>query len=86
MKRSMKYTAKCMELTSFVVGFDIVELWTRHPNGHYHCMYVHATEDTLRTYTDVIIGAGRSTNNNKTHLVSPKVSSSTRNQTSFEDN
>ena len=43
----MKYTRGCMELASFVVGFDIVELWTRDPNGNYHCTYVHATEAAM---------------------------------------
>ena len=72
--KAMKCTKKCMELSSFVVGFDIVELWTCDPNGNYHCSYVHATESALAEQRDKICGVGHNADPNVTHRVSPNVS------------
>ena len=69
--KSMKCTSKCMELVSFVVGFDIVELWTRDYNGNYHCAYVHASEQTLAGRSNMIVGHYPKTN--QSHRISPKV-------------
>ena len=66
-KKSMKYTRGCMELASFVVGFDIVELWTRDPNGNYHCTYVHAAEAGMSSAQSPMDRVAQ------THHISPKV-------------
>jgi hypothetical protein len=70
--KSMRCTSKSMELASFVVGLDIVELWTKDPNGNFHCTYVHATEQTLSEHKDMIVG--HYPNHKNVHILSPRVS------------
>ena len=70
--KQMKCTRKSMELVSYVVGFDIVELWTRDEEGNYACTYVHATENILSRYDGIITGHYPS--HDQTHVISPVVS------------
>ena len=72
--KSMKCTHKCMELSSFVVGFDIVELWTCDPSGNYQCNYVYATERALGELKNLVVGAGRHLDQCVTHGLSSRVS------------
>ena len=69
--KQMRCTSKSMELASFVVGFDIVELWTKDPNGNFHCTYVHATEATVSEHKDMIVG--HYPNHENVHILSPRV-------------
>ncbi len=72
--KQMRCTSKSMELASFVVGFDIVELWTKDLNGNFHCTYVHATEATVSEHKDMIVG--HYPNHENVHILSPRVGDS----------
>jgi phosphohistidine phosphatase SixA len=73
---AMRATQSTMQLASLVLGFDVVELWTEEGDGHLHCTYVHATEDIIRKYPDVIVG--HYPNHKKEHKLSPMVTYLTR--------
>ena len=69
---AMRATQSTMALASSILGFDIVELWTEEGDGKLHCTYVHASEDTVKRYPEII--AGHYPNHKKEHKLSPEVS------------
>lgn len=70
---AMRATQSTMALASSVLGFEIVELWTEEGDGKLHCTYVHASEETVRRYPEII--AGHYPNHKKEHKLSPEVTS-----------
>jgi hypothetical protein len=68
---AMRATQSTMALASSVLGFEIVELWTEEGDGKLHCTYVHASEETVRRYPEII--AGHYPNHKKEHKLSPEV-------------
>ena len=68
----MKATSATMQLTSSILGFDIVELWTKDGDGNLHCTYVHADESTRESYPNLIVGHFPN-HKNRVHKYSPQV-------------
>jgi len=70
---AMRVTQSTMALASIVLGFEIVELWSEELDGNLHCTYVHASDQIVRRYPEVI--AGHYPNHKKKeHKLSPVVS------------
>lgn len=69
---AMQATAATMALTSQVLGFEIVEIWSEEEDGMF-CTYVHADESLKEKYPDII--SGHYPKHKKEHKISPKVRS-----------
>lgn len=67
---AMQATAATMALTSQVLGFEIVEIWSEEEDGMF-CTYVHADESLKEKYPDII--SGHYPKHKKEHKISPKV-------------
>ena len=60
-----------MALASEVLGFEIVELWVDHGKSELHCIYVHAEQNFVTRYPEII--TGHYPTHNKAHVLSPRV-------------
>jgi hypothetical protein len=60
-----------MALASQLLNFEIVELWSDEGDGKFHCTYVHADEDLVLKYPEII--TGHFPNHKKEHVLSPIV-------------
>jgi hypothetical protein len=69
---AMRATSSSMALAGIVLGFEIVELWWKQGDDKVHCMYVHATDEIVKKYPDLIVG--HYPNHKKEHKQSPAVS------------
>lgn len=71
----MRAMSSSLSLASMVLRFAIVELWCENEdNDGFSCVYVHAAEEVVTKYKDIIVGYYP--DHKKVHLVSPKVNSS----------
>eukprot|EP01031_Cornospumella_fuschlensis_P025890 gene25890-31264_t len=53
---ALRAMSQSLSLAATVLGFDIVELWSDSGNGKLHCTFVHANEDVIAKYPNVIFG------------------------------
>ena len=61
-----------MAVASSVLGFDLVELWSSDEGGNnLHCTYIHATDDIIKLYPDII--TGHYPKHKREHKLSPQV-------------
>ena len=67
----MKATSSSLALAASVLGFEITELWTEDAEGLPKCIYVHAEEDLLKVYPDIL--HGHYPMHKKEHVVSPNL-------------
>ena len=65
---AMRATQSSMSLVSSILGFEIVELWTQEAGEKLHCTYVHAQQELLKKYPDLI--HGHYPNHKKEHKLS----------------
>ena len=70
---AMKATSSTMALASSVLGFEIIELWSDEGNDRYHCTYIHAEEELIQKFPDLIVGH-YPYHKKKEHKISPMVS------------
>ena len=68
---SMVATRDTMSLACTVLGFDIFELWTESRDEKLHCTYVHATQQIIDAYPDLI--TGHYPDHKSEHKLSPAV-------------
>lgn len=69
----MVATSSSLKLVSIVLGFDLVELWSRDAEtDKLRCIYVYADRETEEQYPDIIVG--HFPDHKKEHKLSPKVS------------
>lgn len=54
--KALSAMSQSLSLAATVLGFDIVELWSDSGNGKLHCTFVHANEDVIAKYPNVIFG------------------------------
>lgn len=69
---SMRSTSSSLALTASVLGFDIVELWSKEENECLKCTYIHVSNDVMGKYPGLI--QGHYPNHKKEHQLSPQVS------------
>eukprot|EP00597_Dinobryon_sp_UTEXLB2267_P004381 CAMPEP_0170075316 /NCGR_PEP_ID=MMETSP0019_2-20121128/12469_1 /TAXON_ID=98059 /ORGANISM="Dinobryon sp., Strain UTEXLB2267" /LENGTH=683 /DNA_ID=CAMNT_0010286195 /DNA_START=86 /DNA_END=2137 /DNA_ORIENTATION=- len=74
---AMKATSSSMSLASSVLGFEVVELWSDEGDGRIHCTYVHAEENFIKRYPDII--TGHYPNHRRKHVLSPMLCELARN-------
>ncbi|RYH16811.1 hypothetical protein EON65_29515 [archaeon] len=53
---ALRAMSQSLSLAATVLGFDIVELWSDAGDGKLHCTFVHANEDVIAKYPNVIFG------------------------------
>lgn len=71
----MVATSNTTSLAAQVLGFDIIELWSHDSRGVAVCTYIHAADELLARFKDIISGPYPSRKDVK-HTISPKVRSS----------
>jgi hypothetical protein len=69
---SMVATSNTMALASNVLGFDIIELWSTDSGGKMICPYIHATNEIIQRFPDMIKGPYPA-RKDVVHVISPKV-------------
>jgi len=67
----MRATSSSLALAASVLGFEITELWTEDAEGIPKCIYVHAEEEIVKVYPDILVG--HYPNHKKNHVVSPNL-------------
>jgi serine/threonine protein kinase len=67
----IKATASTLKLTSEILGFKIVELWSEDLSGSLKCTYAHVDSDIIKIFPDVI--HGHYPEHKKEHIISPKL-------------
>jgi hypothetical protein len=78
---SMRSTSSSLALASSVLGFEIVELWSKEQNESLKCTYIHVSNDVMGKYPGLI--QGHYPNHKKEHQLSPHVSIYIYNRLSF---
>lgn len=68
---AIRAMSNSLSLAATVLRFQIVELWHEDESGDYCCTYVHAIEEVLRQYKDIIVGYYPE--HTREHMISPKV-------------
>ncbi len=68
---AMNATSKTMSLAAVILGFDIVELWSEDTDNNLFCTYVHASDEVVSQYPNIIVG--HYPNHKREHKLSPKV-------------
>ena len=69
---TMVATSNTMALAASVLSFDIVELWSHDARGKAVCTFIHASEEIISRFPDVISGPYPA-RRDAVHVISPKV-------------
>ncbi len=68
---AIRAMSSSLSLAATVLRFQIVELWHENQMGDYRCTYVHSGEETIRQYSEIIVGYYPE--HRREHLISPRV-------------
>lgn len=74
---AMVATSNTISLAAQVLGFDIIELWSHDSKGIACCTYIHASDELLARFSDIISGP-YPTRRDVKHTISPKVKHDSR--------